>query len=150
MELVKALPDDVAAHRIAAGALRRLRQPLQAAHALDGAAEIADRERRAALLFEAEAWPDAVTAYADVLRDPLLPAAGRNDLGMRYALAVAMNGPPANVTSIKLPEAASRLLAAMPSAAPPKQPGLSALRGALERARHIERLLDPPTAHQGS
>jgi len=154
VDLVKALPDDIAAHRIAAEALRRMRQPLQAAHALDGAVEIADRERRASLLFEAEAWPDAAAAYADLLRDPVLPAAMRNDLATRYALAVAMNGPATNVTAVKLPEGPARLLAAVPSAASDanttRPPGLVALRSALERARHIETLLDPPTAHQGS
>jgi hypothetical protein len=147
IELVKALPDDIAAHRIAAEALRRMRQPLQAAHVLDGAAELADRERRASLLFEGEAWPDAAAAYMDLLHDPLLPAARRNDLATRYALAVAMHGPAANVTAMKLPEAPARLLAAVPSAEPPSPPGLRALRGALERTRHIERLLDPPTVH---
>jgi hypothetical protein len=151
--LVKALPNDVVAHRIAAEALRRMRQPLPAAHGLDGATEIADRERRASLLFEGEAWPEAAAAYADLLRDPLLPGAMRNDLATRYALAVAMNGPAANVTAMKLPEAPARLLSALPpppSAANQRQPGLSTLRGALERARRIETLLDPPNAHQGS
>lgn len=153
MELVKALPDDLAAHRIASEALRRMRQPLQAAHALDGEAGAADREWRASLLFEAEAWPDAVAAYADLLRDTTLSAARRNDLATRYALAVAMSGSAANVTSMKLPEAPARLLAAVPAAAAAansKPSGLSSLRGALERARRIETLLDPPTTHQGS
>jgi hypothetical protein len=153
LDLVKALPDDIAAHRIAAEALRRMRQPLQAAHALDGAVELADRERRASLLFEAEAWPDAVSAYADLLRDPLLPATARNDLATRYALAVAMNGPATNVTAMKLPDAPGRLLAAVPPVASDANgtpPSLRALRSALERARRIETLLDPPTVHQGS
>ena len=153
IDLVKELPDEIAAHRVAAEALRQIRQPLQAAHVLDGAAEIADRERRAGLLFEAEAWPEAASAYAELLRDPLLPATRRNDLATRYALAVAMHGPAENVTVLKLPDAPARLLAAVPSAAAganPGQPGLRSLRGALERARRIETLLDPPTAHQGS
>ncbi len=159
MELAKALPDDIAAHRIAAEALRRMRQPLQAAHVLDGAAEIADRARRASLLFEAEAWPDAVTAYADVLHDPLLPASGRNDLATRYALAVAMSGQPASAVPLLRHDttwrtgpasAAPGTMPALPPAVPAKQSGLSTLRGALERARRIETLLDPPTSHQGS
>jgi hypothetical protein len=85
-----------------------------------------------------------------LLHDPLLPAARRDELATRYALAVAMNGPATNVTVAKLPEGPARILAAVPSAAPAGPPGLSALRAALERARHIETLLDPLTAHQGS
>lgn len=153
LDLVKALPDDIAAHRIAAEAMRRMRQPLQAAHVLDSATEIVDREHRASLLFEAEAWPDAITAYADLLRDPALPDAMRNDLATRYSLAVAMTGSSANVTAMKLPEAPAQMLAAVPpppSADNQRQPSLTMLRSALERARHIETLLDPPTAHQGS
>jgi hypothetical protein len=152
MELVKALPDEMAAHRIAAQGLRRMRQPLQAAQVLDGATTIADRERRASLLFEAEAWPEATAAYADLLHDPMLPAVRRDDLATRYALSVAMSGSPANVTGMKLPDTAARMLAVVPppSADNQKKAGLSALRGALERARNIETLLDPPTARQGS
>ncbi len=153
IDLVKALPDGTAAHRIASEALRRMRQPLQAAHALDGEAGVADREWRASLLFEAEAWPDAAAAYAELLHDPLLPAARRDELATRYALAVAMNGSAPNVPPMKLPEASARLLSVVPSTAPAanaRPPGLSSLRGALERARHIETLLDPPIAHQGS
>jgi hypothetical protein len=66
---------------------------------------------------------------------------------------MAMNGSPGNVTSMKLPEAPARLLTPPPPPPTPtnsKPQGLSSLRGALERARHIETLLDPPTAHEGS
>jgi hypothetical protein len=154
MELVKALPDDIAAHRIAAEALHRMRQPLDAAHALDGATSITDRERRASLLFEGEAWKDAADTYADLLRDSLLPTAIRNDLATRYALSMAMSGQPVNETPVKLPAGPTALLAAIPSSASAgpngAPPSLTVLRGALERARHIETMLDPPAAHQGS
>jgi hypothetical protein len=153
LALLKGLPEGIAPHRIAADALRRLNQPVQAAHALDDVASAVDRERRASLLFEGEAWKEAATAYAELLRDRGLAAEARNDVARRYALAVAMTGESTDATPKELPEEPSRLLAAIP---PPTSsrvgsgPDMNALRGALERARSIETLLDPTTSRQGS
>jgi hypothetical protein len=153
LELVRALPDDIAAHRIKAEALDRMEKPVQAAHALDGVTTIADRVRRAGLFFEGDAWKEAAGAYADLLRDSTLPDAMRDDLAKRYALAVAMSGEPANVNLSKLPDGPAQMLAAMPPAsagATGGSPSLTILRGALDRARHIETLLDPAPEHRGS
>jgi hypothetical protein len=153
MELVRALPDDIAAHRIAARALHRMTKPLQAAHVLNDAATIVDREHRASLFFEAEAWTEAAGAYSNLLRDPALPGTMRDDLAKRYALSVAMTGEAANPAPPKLPDGPARLLAAVPAPSPGAtgtSPSLAALREALDRARRIETLLDPATGHQGS
>ena len=159
LELIKALPDDAGSRRLAAEATKRMNQPLQAAHLLDSATGIQDREYRAGLLFAGWAWKESASAYSDLLRDPMLPAAMRDDLAKRYALAVAMTGEapageaPAGeasaVTLAKLPEGPARLLSVspVPSGA---SPGLASLRGALDRARRIETLLGPAPAHQGS
>jgi hypothetical protein len=153
LALLKGLPDGIASHRIAADALRRLNQPVQAAHALDDVASAADRERRASLLFEGEAWKEAATAYAGLLADRGLAAEARDDVARRYALAVAMTGEAAGAAPKELPEEPSRLLAAIPAPSSPRVgsgPDMNALRGALERARSIETLLDPTTSRQGS
>jgi hypothetical protein len=171
MELARSLPDGIEQHRIAAEAMSRMNKPVEAAHLLDNAPEASDRARRASLLFEGEAWKDAAAAYADLVSDPAVPAGQRNDMAKRYALAVAMSGAAPAVTPAKLPELPARLLAAVPPAPPagtaqtppagaPRTaanpsttsapPDLDAVRGALDRARSIETLLGPTTAHQGS
>jgi len=152
LELVRALPGETWAHRIAAEALHRMNQPLEAAHALDGASEFADRARRASLLFEGQAWKDAAAAYSDLIRDPALPEALRDDAGKRYALALAMDGGAPDVTAKKLSDSTRRLLTAVPTPAAVTKgsPTLTTLRDALDRARHIETLLGPATEHQGS
>jgi hypothetical protein len=104
-------------------------------------------------LFDGEAWSDAAGACSDLLRDPKLPAAMRDDLAKRYALSVAMTGQAANTPPAKLPEGPARwleVLQAHSSGSSGTAPGLAILRGALDRARHIETLLDTPAAHQGS
>ena len=150
VELVRGLQDVSAAHRIEADARRRLNKPIEAARLLEGASGVVDRSRRAALLFEGEAWSDAAAAYADLLRDGTLPAERRDDVARRYALAVAMTGAPA-VAPPKLPDRAARLLtAAAPaqSGTAGKTPDMKVLRGALERTRSIEALLDPAAAEK--
>ena len=152
LDLAHTLPDDIASRRIVAEAFRRTNKAVPAAHLLDAAAGFADRARRASLLFEGEAWKDAADAYSALLRDPALPAAKRDDMARRYALAVAMTGTAA-AAAPKLPEDAARLLAAVPAAASGatgSPPGLIVLRGALDRARRIETLLDPATASQAT
>jgi hypothetical protein len=159
LELVRGLPDDIAARRIAATANDKLNKPVPAAHLLDDATEIADRARRANLLFEGEAWKDAAAAYATLLNDASLPTGLRDDMAKRYAIAVAMAGGPAPASPPGLPEGPVRMLAALPP--PPAQKPASptstggaidtaALRGALERAKAIETLLGSQPGHQGS
>jgi hypothetical protein len=154
LDLVKALPDDISAHRLSAEALRRLNKPEQAAHALDDAAGIPDRMLRASLFFEGNDWKDAAGAYAVLLRDPALPAELHDDLAKRYAVSVAMTGDAANATPAKLPEEPARLLAAVPGPSPVATgnaaPTLAAVRAALDRARRVETLLGSPNGHQGS
>jgi hypothetical protein len=153
MALLQTLPDDIVAHRIASEALRRTNRPLQAAHILDGAAEVADRARRASLLFEGEDWQEAVDAYSNLLRDATLPRAMRDDLAKRYALSVAMTGKAAETVPAKLPDDPARLLSVVPVPSPDAAgapPGLATLRGAFDRARQIESLLGPTPDHRGS
>ena len=151
MELVRGLPDGSVAHRIASDAKRRMNKPLEAAHLLDDATGVADRTRRASLLFDGEAWGEAAGAYAELLRDPSLPADTRDEAARRYALAVAMTGAAPVVSSPKLPDKFERLVAAVPPPSPPAKPtgatpDLKALRGAIERTKSIESLLDPAAA----
>jgi hypothetical protein len=216
LAMLQTAPDNAGAHRVAADALERMGRFADAAHRLDGTAAVADKQRRAGLLFHAAAWSDAAAAYADVLGTSGLDDAARDTAAERYALALTLAGaaPPAGAP--KLPEQPALLLgllqrpaAASPprAAAAPPRPGpasaaapdaaapqgatappsaspdaaappaadappalhsdalpamhsdalpamhsdaLPAMRSALDRARRIEKLLDPAIAKQGS
>ena len=152
--LLQSAPDGDAPRRVTADALERMGQFAEAAHWLDGVTALADQDRRAGLLFKASAWSEAATAYANLLQAPKLVGDARDQAAERYALALALSGAAPPSAGPKLPELPSRLLAALPDAGTPASPqaagAMPALRSALERARHIERLLGPATANQGS
>ncbi len=153
LAMLQSVPDGGAAHRVAADALDRMGRFAEAAHRLDGADALADKQRRAGLLFRAAAWSDAAAAYADVLGAAGSDDAARNAAAERYALALALAGatPPASAPA--LPELPSRLLALLepePASPQPATAGIPEVRSALDRARRIEQLLDPAAPHQGS
>ncbi len=153
LTMLQSVPDGDASHRIAADALDRMGKFTEAAHRLDGANTPADKQRRADLLFRAEAWSDAATAYADVLAATAPDDTARNEAAERYAVALTLAGetPPASAPA--LPALPSRLLSALqPDAAPAPSANsaMPATRSALDRARLIEQLLEPAAAHQGS
>jgi hypothetical protein len=153
LTMLQAVPDGDATHRIAAAALERIGRFADAAHALDPATDLADKRQRAGLLFRAAAWSDAATAYADVLAAAGSDDAARGNAAERYALALALAGGTPPDAAPKLPESPARLLAVLqpePASAPSATAALPALRGALDRARLVEQLLPPATAHQGS
>ena len=141
--------DDPAGRRAAAEALFRLGFPADAARKLDGLPGLADRMRRADLLFLARDWPGAASAYAAALRDPGLGSEPRALASSRFGIAAALSpGPPSNVPPLAAASAdpsARRLfaLAVMPPAAPPGANPVAAIRAALARTGQIETMLNP-------
>ncbi|MDO9713030.1 hypothetical protein [Paracraurococcus lichenis] len=153
LALLRDLPASPEARRSTAAALARLDRPAEAARALDGLGGIADRLARAGYLYAARAWPAAAGAYADLLRDPALDAAGRAEATPRFASAAALAGTrpaePVPDTALAVDATSMQLLrltaASAPASAPPAGPqaGVAAIRTAIERARDIEALLPP-------
>jgi hypothetical protein len=144
LALLATVPTDDAARRAAAEALARLDRPEEAAAQLDGLRDTADLRRRAELLFQAQSWRAAGTAYGDVLRDPGLPADARADATARLANASALAQQRASVPAELLAtEAASAALLRLTDSAPPPSSGVAGVRGAIERSRQIEALLPP-------
>jgi hypothetical protein len=142
MALLHSLPPSPDQHRAASAALARLGQPREAAQELAGLGDLADRQRRAGLLFQAQAWPEAAAAYAELLRDPALEPAIRTEATQRLAGAAALAG--------GRPDVPAELLAAEPGvkallqlsgevSSPPR--GVSGVRAALARSREVEKIL---------
>lgn len=143
MALLRALPPAEAVHRAASAALARMGKPEEAAAELAGLSDMADRQARAALLFQAKAWPEAATAYAGLLRDPALEPAARAEATTRLASAAALarQAPavPAELLAPQSGTAALLQLSASHAAAPAG--GVAAMRAAITRSRQIEKLL---------
>lgn len=141
LTLLQAIPASDETHRIAADALSRLNRFADAAHQFDGAQSVADRLRRASLLYRAKAWPDAADAYAAVVDDPALTGAARDDAMERYAIALALAGRTSVGTVAGATGLAARMFGALPPASQSNEPLVSALSGSLQRAKLIEALL---------
>ena len=136
--------------RIASIALARLGRFADAAHRLDGLTDLADKERRAGLLFQAESWRDAAAAYVELLADAGVAGDARNDVAERYALALTLSGGTVDKNLPTLPDQPSNLLSVVPPPNGTANTG-EAVRDALDHAERIERLLAPiPTQQQGS
>ncbi len=156
LDLIGGAPPDNDMHRAAATALARLARPEEAAHQLDGLTSIADRLRRVRLLSDAKAWGDAASACADLLRDPTLPPDARREASDRYGLAVVLSGGHADPALTLAPNGlAARALAALPAPdaagdeAKSGHGAITAVRGALRRARAIDGLLQAATPSPG-
>ncbi len=150
LAVLPGMPDGNEPRRIASTALAKLGRFADAAHRLDGLIDVIDKERRAALLFQAESWNDAATAYAELLADAGVAGDARNDIAERYALALALSGgtPAKNLPA--LPDQPTNLLAVVPPPDGTAKTG-DAVRDALDHAQRIEQLLSPtPTQQQGS
>ena len=144
LALLATVPADEAARRAAAEALARLDRPEEAAAQLEGLRDTADLRRRAELLFQAQSWRAAGTAYGEVLRDPGLPADARTDATARLANAAALAQQRAGVPAELLATGtASAALLRLTETAPPPASGVAGVRGAIERSRQIEALLPP-------
>lgn len=144
LALLATVPADDAARRAAAEALARLDRPEEAAAQLDGLRDTADLRRRAELLFQAQSWRAAGTAYGEVLRDPGLPAEARADATARLANASALAQQRASVPAELLAtETTSAALLRLTETTPPPGSGVAGVRGAIERSRQIEALLPP-------
>jgi len=144
LALLATVPADDAARRAAAEALARLDRPEEAAAQLDGMRDTADLRRRAELLFQAQSWRAAGTAYGEVLRDPGLPADARADATARLANASALAQQRASVPAELLAtETTSAALLRLTESTPPPGSGVAGVRGAIERSRQIEALLPP-------
>jgi len=143
MALLRALPPSAEVHRAASAALARMGQIQQAAAELAGLSGLADRQARAALLFQAKAWPEAAAAYAELLRDPALEPAARGEATTRLASAAALArqrpAVPAELLAPQNGTAALLQLSAGHAAAPAN--GVAAMRAAIARSRQIEKLL---------
>ena len=136
--------------RIASSALATLGRFADAAHKLDNSPDRTDKERRAALLFQAESWNDAATAYAELLVDAGVAGDARNDVAERYALALALSGGTPAKNLPELPDQPTNLLSVVPPPNGAANTG-EAVRDALDHAQRIEQLLAPtPTQQQGS
>jgi hypothetical protein len=151
LALLQGLPPTEDSRRASSAALQRLNRPLEAAQALEGLQARADLGARAALYFQARAWPQAATAYGELLRDPALEPAARSEATARLASASALAGQRAGVAPELLVQqgdsAALLQLAAQPAAATPAG-GVAAARAAIARSRQIEALLPPAAAPQ--
>jgi hypothetical protein len=151
LALLQGLPPTDDGRRASSAALQRLNRPLEAAQALEGLQARADLGARAALYFQARAWPQAATAYGDLLRDPALEPAARAEATARLASASALSGQRAGVAPELLVQqgdsAALLQLASQPAAATPPG-GVAAARAAIARSRQIEALLPPTSAPQ--
>ncbi|MCQ4161696.1 hypothetical protein NON00_17415 [Roseomonas sp. GC11] len=143
LALLRQLPPGDAVKRAASSALSRMGMPLEAAQELTGLRELADRMLRAGLLFQAQAWPEAASAYAELLRDPALDATARAEATARLASASALArqrpGVPSELLAPESSAAALLQLSANPQV--PGERGVPALRSAINRSRQIEQLL---------
>jgi hypothetical protein len=150
LSVLPGMQDGDEPRRIASTALARLGRFADAAHRLDGLADRSDKERRAALLFQAESWSDAAAAYAELLVDAGVAGDARNDVAERYALALALSGGTPIKNLPTLPDQPTDLLLVVPPPSGTAKTG-DAVRDALDHAERIERLLAPtPTQQQGS
>ncbi len=153
LALLRALPVTDEVHRIAATALARLGRPADAARELEGMRGIADQTARARYFYAAQSWPEAMTAYAELLREPALDATARADATNRYVGAAALSpqpmvAVPAELLALK--DAGTTALLQLvnepaPAAASGRQ-GMEQVRSAIERAKRIETLLPPAEA----
>jgi len=143
LALLRGLPPSSEVQRAASAALARLGKPQEAADELAGLTALEDRQTRAGLLFQAKAWPEAATAYADLLRDPALEPAVRAEATTRLASAAALArqrpAVPAELLAPRNGAAALLQLSGDPAGAPAN--GVAALRSAIARSREIEKLL---------
>jgi len=156
LALLKGLSSDNETQHIAVDALVRQHKWLEAAKQLDGAKDLTDKLRRAALLYDGRDWAAAVEAYAGALRDPALPENSRKQVAEQYALAVALSGKPPAEELKGFSGLADQMLAAFPGVVDTQQlqqqQAVAALRGSLQRAGQIETILPPaakPTARGG-
>ncbi len=143
LALLKSVSPDDNPQSVVAEALVRLGKPTEAAHQLDGIKDLTGRARRAALLYEAKAWPDAVDAYADVLRDPALDKGARDEVADRYALALALSGKQPAEGLGAFTGLAEHVLGALREKAASPQSPVPAIRESLRRAGEIEALMPP-------
>ncbi|HWX51563.1 MAG TPA: hypothetical protein VNZ61_26270 [Roseomonas sp.] len=143
LALLRGLPPSPEVQRTASAALARLGKPQEAADELAGLTALEDRQTRAGLLFQAKAWPEAATAYADLLRDPALEPAARAEATTRLASAAALArqrpAVPAELLAPRNGAAALLQLSGDPAGAPVN--GVAAVRSAIARSREIEKLL---------
>jgi hypothetical protein len=144
LALVRILPVTDSSRRVSADALARLGKLQDAAAQLEPLVQTADLSRRAELLFQARSWGAAGSAYGNLLRDPALPAAAREDATARLAsasvLAQQKGGVPQELLST---EASSTAMLKLAENAPPATIGIAGVRAAIERSREIEALLPP-------
>lgn len=151
LQLAQSLPSGPDVQRIGARALERMKHPLDAAHQLDGLPSIADRIHRADLFTAAQDWPDAATAYVELLRDPGVTGQVRQDVLARYTSVLALANPNADPASLEQADAASSVATWDPSKpADPGQLTLPAIREVLDRAKRVETMLPANHAKQGS
>ncbi|MDJ0390341.1 hypothetical protein QMO56_19700 [Roseomonas sp. E05] len=143
MALLRALPPSEEVQRAASAALARMGKMQEAAAELAGLAGLADRQARAVLLFQAKAWPEAATAYAELLRDPALEPAARTEATTRLASAAALaRQRPAVPAELLAPQNGSAaMLQLSAGSAPAPASGVAAMRAAIARSRQIEKLL---------
>ncbi|PHK93709.1 hypothetical protein CR162_17120 [Pseudoroseomonas rhizosphaerae] len=146
MALLRALPESPGTRRAAAMALGRMGRPLEAAQALEALQALPDRLARTAWLFQAQAWPGAADAYAELLRDPALDADRRAEATARLASAAALAGQrPGVAPELLAPEAGAAALLQLSGDTAGAARGVAAARSAIARSRQIEGLL-PETA----
>ncbi|MFC3126166.1 hypothetical protein ACFOD4_13945 [Pseudoroseomonas globiformis] len=142
MALLRSLPPSDALRRAASVALTRLGQPADAAEELRGMEELADRQSRAGLLFQAQSWADAMAAYGALLRDPELPPDMRGEATQRLAAAAALAGGRPDVPNDLLTASSStKALLHLSGNVQASERGVSAARAAIARSRQVERLL---------
>ncbi|WP_419900152.1 hypothetical protein [Roseomonas sp. USHLN139] len=148
LALLQPLPASDAARRIAALALSRLGKPLEGAAALAGLEELPDRQARAALLFQGQAWGEAATAYAALLRDASLDPQTRSEATARLASAAALARQRVALPGELLaPEGSAATLLQLSNQATPAAPrGVAAARQAISRSRQIEQVLPAAAA----
>ncbi|PZO62158.1 MAG: hypothetical protein DI635_12685 [Pseudoxanthomonas suwonensis] len=141
LALLAPLPPGTATRQAASAALLRLGRPLEAARALEGLPDLADRQQRAALLFQAQDWVAAAEAYAALLRDPALEASPRAEAAARLASAAALaRQRPGIAPDLLAGEPAAENLLRLTAEAPPER-GVAGARAAIARSRRIEQLL---------
>ncbi|MCI0754752.1 hypothetical protein [Teichococcus vastitatis] len=142
MALLRSLPPSPEMHRAASVALARLGQPREAAQELSGLDVLADRQRRAGLLFQAQAWSEAASAYAELLRDPTLEPAVRTEATHRLAAAAALAGGKPDVPADLLAaDPGIKALLQLSGNAQASPHGVTGARAAIARSREVEKLL---------
>lgn len=151
LQLVQSMPTSPDMQRISATALERMKQPLDAAHALDGLPSVADRVRHANLFAVAQDWADAASAYVALLRDPGVTGSVRQDVLARYTSALALANPDADPGSLGQTAGAGSVAPLDPSKpADSEQLTLPAIREVLDRAKRVETMLPADHAKKGS